>query len=264
MAVAAVVLAKDESDVIEATLRHLRTQVDLVVVYDNDSTDGTRELIHDLALNTTDGWLDVEQDTIVGYYQSQKMTHVAELLRNRGFDWVVPCDADEVWYSAFGRVGDILDGASANVGIVEAELYDHVATASDPGDGSPIERLGYRRVEPAPLGKVACRLLPGLVIEQGNHGAHYPGRVQRLPAALTVRHFPYRSAAQMTRKIRNGAAAYAATDLPPEVGRHWREYGQLLDEHGERAIEEIFHEWFWADDPEADLSLVYDPAPVQR
>ena len=30
---------------------------------------------------------------------------------------------------------------------------------------------------------------------------------------------------QFVSKVRNGAAAYAATDLPPEAGAHWRQYG---------------------------------------
>jgi hypothetical protein len=71
---------------------------------------------------------------------------------------------------------------------------------------------------------------------------------------LEVRHYPYRSPEQMIRKARNGAAAYAATDLPETVGQHWRDYGRLTDEQ----IGEVFRRYFWSADPEAD-GLVHDP-----
>src|SRR5690606_6750737 len=129
----------------------------------------------------------------------------------------------------------------------------------------------YRRAAAAPLRKVACRRHPDLVIHQGNHSATFPG--VRHPLTITgeleVRHFPYRSPEQFISKIRNGAAAYAATDLPENVGSHWRQYGRYLDEHGEEAvIEDIYRKWFWRSDPgdvvidgERQEALVYDPVP---
>ena len=78
-----------------------------------------------------------------------------------------------------------------------------------------------------------------------------------------------RSVEQFVSKVRNGAAAYAATDLPPAVGAHWRQYGQILDTQGEAGIEEIFKTWFYREDPteglvihgEQQQALALDPCP---
>jgi hypothetical protein len=49
------------------------------------------------------------------------------------------------------------------------------------------------------------------------------------------------------------------------VWAHWRQWGDLLDAHGESAVDELFHQWYWEADPtvvaKRDL-YVYDPAPV--
>lgn len=286
MSTAAILRVKDEADVIEATVRHLLAQVDAAIVADNASTDGTLEILEGFIGDEGDSRVSLIRDPEVGYYQSRAMTALAAHARERGFAWVVPCDADEVWYANGTRIGDWLSELPADVAIVTAELYDHVATADDPPaqelypammtpEGpagavgcvrflDPFKRIGWRRREPAKLQKVACRLLPGLVIQQGNHSASYPGEHVGIAGGLVVRHFPYRSVPQFVHKVRVGAAAYAATDLPPFIGAHWRQYGELLASGGEAAIEEIFRTWFWSTDPASDPSLIYDPAPVSR
>jgi len=60
-------------------------------------------------------------------------------------------------------------------------------------------------------------------------------------------------------KAINGAEAYAATDLPDDIGRHWREYGRIAAENGEEALHDVFRRWFWVADPGDDL--IYDPVP---
>mgnify|MGYP003433517625 FL=1 len=251
MTVAAVSMVRDEADIVEATVRHMLTQVDVVILADNGSVDGTREVLERLPVHLLD-------DPERGYYQSEKMTRLAHLARSEyGADWVVPFDADEWWYSPHGRIGDVLEGLDAWP-IVTAELYDHVATGVDPDGLSPVQSMGWRRRTAAPLPKVACRTAPDLVIEQGNHGARYDAPAPQT-SGLVVRHFPYRSAEQFARKAVNGAEAYAATDLPEDVGRHWREYGRIAAECGVEALHDVFRRWFWVAEPSDDL--IFDPVP---
>lgn len=243
---------KDEADIITFTVRRMLEQTDRVMVVDNASTDGTRDLLADLQRQHPDELI-VHDDPEVGYWQSRKMTALAAAAGQHGAAWVVPFDADEAWYSPFGRIGDVL-AEHPEAAIVEAALYDHVATGEDPDGPDPTSRIGWRRAAPGALPKIACRPYPRVEIHQGNHGCDYG---QRLAGLLVVRHFPYRTVEQMIGKARNGAAAYAATDLPEHVGKHWRDYGRLTDEQ----IGDVFRRYFWAADPRKDRGLIFDPAP---
>lgn len=253
MTVIAVSMVKDEADIVRETVGRMASQVDHVIVADNGSTDGTREILEELGVEVVD-------DPDPAYYQSQKMTHLAGLAREQGARWVVPFDADEIHlpFQYGASIAEVLSGLPDHILMSEAPLLDHVATAQDEPDEPPVQRMRWRRTEQAPLRKIAVRAGERLTIHQGNHSATFEG-IQH-PAVVTdvlqVRHFPYRSPEQMIRKARNGAAAYAATNLPFNVGQHWREYGARSDEE----IEAIFREWFWSADPNAD-GLVYDPVP---
>jgi len=256
MATFAVSMVKDEADIVGTTVAHMAGQVDEVLVADNGSSDGTSEILHELDVT-------VVHDDEVGYYQSAKITALAHRCGAGPGDWVVPFDADEVHVTADGTpLGDVL-GHLAGVDVALADLFDHVASAADDcTERDPVRRIGWHRTEPAPLQKVAARWRPDLVIEQGNHGAHYLDGTGTTAARVhTVRHFPYRSVDQLVRKVRNGAKAYAATDLPEHFGAHWREWGQLLEAGGEAAIAELFYTWYWAADPAA-TGLVFDPCPL--
>lgn len=245
-------MVKDEADIVGVTVAHMRAHCDTVIVADNGSTDGTREILDGLDVRVID-------DPEVGYYQSQKMSALAERARQMGATWIVPFDADEVWLST-GRIAEMLSELPAEADICEATLIDHVTTALDPEGDNPVETTPWRRAQQAPLRKVAVRAREGLVIHQGNHGASIPGRPRPLTVTgqLEIRHFPYRSTEQFIRKARNGAAAYAATDLPEDAGAHWRGYGAILESEGEAACAGIYLKWFHSLDPQTD-ELVFDP-----
>lgn len=242
--VAGISMVRDEADIVGSVVEHMLGQVDLVIVADNGSVDGTRELLEGLDVELRD-------DPDPAYYQSSKMSRLAAEAADAGADWVVPFDADEWWYSPFGRISDVL--SEFNEAIAPAALYNHLATGAD-DLGDPTVCMGWRMREAGELPKVACRPRPAVRIHQGNHGADYGDTVAD---QLVVRHFPYRSAEQMIRKARNGAAAYAATDLPEHEGAHWRAYGRLSDEQ----IADAFRTHFWVADPTGRSDLILDPCP---
>lgn len=264
MKVTGIAMVRDERDIIAQTVGWMKRNVDQVIVADNLSSDGTREILDGLGVTVID-------DTEVGYRQSEKMSRLAELARQEGAGFIVPFDADEIHVLLGGTIRDGLAELDDDVLVSEAALYDHVATGADSDEADPIRRLTYRRASQAPLRKVAVRAVEGVTIHQGNHSASFPGI--RHPKTVTdlmcVHHFPYRSVEQFVSKVRNGAAAYAATDLPKEAGAHWRQYGEILDRQGEAGIAEIFHTWFYRENPHEELlihgeqqrALMHDPCP---
>ena len=248
-------MVRDEADIIEESLRHLAANVDEVLVWDNGSTDGTADILEEL-LPELGGVL--TNDPEVAYWQSRKMTAAAQLARARGHEWVVPCDADELWYAPEAdTVGEHLTRVGRDVQIVRATLYDYMPPPDLDG-WHPFVAITYRRREPGVYPKVACRTHPDLVIDAGNHGARYGVRRAMKVDGLVIRHFTWRTREQYLRKIRNGLEAYGATDLPEHTGAHWRMWEGASDEE----IMEHFDTWFTAVDPEADPALVRDPAVV--
>jgi len=253
-----VAMVRNEIDVIEGVVRHMAAELDHLIVADNGSTDGTRNVLDKLAQTLP---LTVSDDPEVGYYQSRKMTDLAGQAGRNGATWVVPFDADELWTAPGRRVADEL--ATVDGDVVAAEVFNHYCTALDRQDTDPFEAMVWRSTTPLPLPKVAFRWRTGAVVEQGNHGVVLPGHAVRAGVRLQVRHFPYRSAGQFVSKARQGSAAYAATDLPDYMGAHWRMYGRALDEHGEQAMHDWFRQHFWHVAPRLS-GLVKDPADYRR
>lgn len=257
MSVIGISLVKDEADIIQVTVENMLNQVDAVIVADNGSMDGTREILETLPITLID-------DFEVGYFQSKKMTALAHLAREHGADWVVPFDADEIHYSRFTpTIKEALEAIPPQFLVATIDLYNHVTSSEDPVEElNPVKRIGWRRNYAGDLPKVACRWREDLVIEQGNHGAKYNGGPTFSTGLLVVRHFPYRSPEQFIQKVRNGYAAYKATDLPIEVGAHWRGYGAILESMGEDAVREVYNTWFHLDSPTILEDVIYDPAPI--
>lgn len=255
MTVFGISIVRDEADIIGPIVEHMLGQVDRIIVADNRSRDRTRRILKQFPVEVID-------DDEPAHFQSRKMTALAQMAAEEGASWVVPFDGDEWWYSPFGRVGDILEGLAPQWLVASAEVYDQVPTATDPDDADPTQRIKWRRREACPFPKVACRTRDDLVIADGNHGATYNGGATVMPGQLVVRHFPYRSAEQFVRKARNGSQALAATDLPEEIGAHWRGYGRILEHQGEEVLADVFRRHFWAPVPEVDPTLIFDPVPA--
>jgi glycosyltransferase involved in cell wall biosynthesis len=269
--VIAVSMVKDEADVIEATVRHLLAEgCEGVIVADNMSTDGTRDILSDLAREFgTRVW--VHDDPEVGYYQARKMSHLAHLAGTScSADWVVPFDADEIWYAPSETIQEHLAlQVPLRHEVIAVPMLNHFCTGLDsnapPGQFSahPFDRMTWRQSQINPMSKVAFRYQDGAELHMGNHGVTLGGVEYAAPnGGLRIRHFPYRSPEQMIRKALNGAAAYAATDLPQDAGDHWRGYGRIINTAGEDALREVFWEHFYYRDP-GNEGMIYDPVPLR-
>lgn len=264
-------MVRDEGDIIYHTLRHLAGEgLDGIIIADNLSTDCTRfeidRAISDLAQGTA--WeraceIIVVEDNEPGYYQSLKMTALAAKAANEhGARWIVPFDADELWYNRGDRLGIFLAEMGSYVAAIQAPLYNHFSSSLDSASLIPFESIQWRQPMPGELPKIVFRWTPDIIILQGNHGvAGAKGHIAH--NGIELRHFPYRSFDQFVHKAKIGAEAYAATNLPTSEGAHWRQYGAILERYGPDALREVFEKYFWFLAP-VEGGLVHDPAPFRR
>ncbi len=252
-------MVKDEQDVLDTVLRHLIAEgVDHLIVADNLSTDNTPHILNDL--EACGAPITVIQDPVLAYEQDVKMSRLARRAYDIGADWVLPFDADEIWYGVDPvtgepcRIADALAKVDDEIQVVRAFGWDHIV------DGRPAavcftEAWGafspMRRVEPQKLAKVAFRAHPDARMHMGNHDVTLPG--PSVIGPLAFRHFQYRSLEQMTRKLRQGREAYEASDVHPMHGTHWRAGGLKSDD-------ELAAEWA---ELCAEDGLIFDPAPIR-
>lgn len=269
MTVVMCALAKDEADVVEGWVRHHADEVDRIIVADNLSTDGTREILDRLVAEGLP--LTVVDDPVVAYEQSQKVSALAELAGTEwDADWVIPADLDELWVARTDRIRVALRDLPWNV--VKVPIFNHLCTALDRPGSDPFATMVWRQREAQrPLGKVAFRWQLDAVVHQGNHGVDLPdpGPLGMLTEPLLeLRHFPVRSPAHMVTKARNGKAAYDAAraanpDMPADWGQHWSQWGALLEARGEEAIHDAFRSGWWYLLPYL-ADLIEDAAPYRR
>jgi glycosyltransferase involved in cell wall biosynthesis len=230
-------MVRDEADIIGITIDNLiRQGVDRFLVLDNGSIDDTRAILERFPQ------VSVTDDPERGYYQSRKMSALAEDARCIGATWVVPFDADEMWIAppGRGRVAEVLEQTPASV--VWANTFEHPPITPPLSPYRALHRKRHR--------KVAFRPKAGVTVAQGNHDVSVKG-----PRAegLEIREFQYRTFEQFKRKVRNGKAAYDATDLPAGEGAHWREFGAMTDC-------ELVDAW---ESMVSRNDTVYDPAPIR-
>lgn len=260
MTVAAIMMVRDEADIIEHTLRHTAGQVDLVLVADNLSVDGTRSILELVADELGD--IIILDDEDPRFLQSAKMSLLAVAAAMNGADWIVPVDADEIWTAPDGTVAELLEGQTSDTQAVNGSMFDHVATGLDDlDDPNPVTRMRWRRLDRHSMPKVACRWAENLTIQPGNHAARYgrePTRKNRRQS-LDVRHFRYRSPEQTVTKIRNGYHSHKISGVPETTGAHYFKLGRLMDAHGEQALVDEFHREYFMDLPE--VTMIEDPAP---
>lgn len=260
MSVAAILWTHNEPDVLIPNIKYLAGQVDEIIIRDRDSDP---EVKNKLEQFRDAGTIYLEEDDgSFGFRQMDIMTDLAMVALERGHQWVIPIDPDEIWYANGATIKDYLAGLARDTGIVSAQLYNHVASSEDDAmERNPFKRIGWRQIQPLPLPKMCARTRPDLMIEGGNHSIRTKGVALILAHGLVVRHFPYRSEDLFIERIRSNYAELKKSDLPSGYGAHVRQYGKDLEEKGEEAMREHFRHWFISSDPYVDNTLIYDPIP---
>lgn len=235
MSALAISMVKNEADIIEACVRHNLHFVDLFVVIDNGSTDGTRQILE--ALRAEGLPLLIIDDPVFGYFQSEKTTEV--------YRRVVPVFQPELVYlldaDEFIRAPDrlALESVLRQVPIGGQALLPWMTCIPDPQSTTqqmledPLGGAPWRRKREEPrYYKAVIRRNPQdddtLVVEQGNHAIRMSdGR--SVPTVTIqgahVAHLPVRTVDQVNVKAINGWHAYMVRNRTchfPGQGTQWQ------------------------------------------
>lgn len=235
-------MVRDEADIIAEMIQfHLNQGIDLVIVTDNGSVDGTVEILEALS---DDGSVDLRHDPVHQKQQGESVTGMArDAYALHGADWVINADADEFWTAADTHVTlrDAFAGINTQIQSFTVPVIDMIGEPALKGTG--LQRLRYRDLR-TPTQLNAVGLLahsthdavhigsPDVTVAQGNHFVSLQSRGEPDHAhRIEVRHFPWRSWSQYSRKVENAGRAYESqTLLKPSPNHHgMRDYQRLQD-----------------------------------
>jgi hypothetical protein len=260
MKLVAVSIVKNEADIIEAFVRHTRALVDHHLVFDHASTDGTRQILAELAREGLP--LSLFTDDSLGNLQQQRSNSLTRLAcADHRADWVLPLDADEILVTPDrAALERELAGCPAGRPLRLPLLNYYPTSIDEAAEGNPVRRLRHRARAPLRTPKVFIpRDLagdPAVSAGKGSHALYRSG--QPLPdhpaaAEFWLAHFSLRSPVQQIlrvvtaelQKLSRGRA-HAGLDV------HYRLGFQLLAEDTDRFFATVYQ-------PPDDLQLL--PVP---
>lgn len=244
MTLAVTLMIRDEADILPEWLAyHVAQGVDVLIVTDNGSTDGTTEILEAFAA-TAEITVDLRHDPVHRKQQSPVVTGMARdahLLHQA--DWVINADADEFLIArdrglTLGEVFSRLDPA---VRAFVVPVVNMVGPLAERGGG--LERLVWRDERSAedldtiglishPSGNAIHVGDPDVRVVQGNHLVTLAqGAVPPEELALEVLHFPWRSWSQYSHRVDISGRAYEANpDATPSPAHHgMRDFRRLRD-----------------------------------
>ena len=229
-------LVKNEEQMLAQQIEfHHALGVDHFIVTDNNSTDGTPDIIRRYQEK---GWVvDVIEEHATDYEQKAWVDRMVELARAKHHaDWIINADADEFWLPACGSFPELLKDTRANV--LAGELHSVLPEESklwqewtqlvryvDDYEAYGLSRFSIFERQNK---KVLHRSRGYLQISMGNH------KVSMLPhiesrADITIFHFNVRGREQFMQKMINGGKQLEQ-HKGRHGGRHWRYFYKLYKE----------------------------------
>ncbi|HKO70856.1 MAG TPA: glycosyltransferase family 2 protein [Bradyrhizobium sp.] len=250
----------DQDDLLEPFVRwYSELGVRRILAFDLGSTDGTYDILSDLASRYPLIWSQLDDLDIRNYSGSTTGDHLAMYARETyAPEWMLMCDADEFLCVEGCRFDAILDKATAeSITALSIPCFNMTGTIPAKGDPS-LSSLTTRIVEPygetfeeqiagaTPVPFIFVKHPVKSIVKSaafssyvpGGHGANVEYGRRELVDCLRFNHYPMRSYAKFEKKVSNAAQFLRTNDhLPDWWAWHWRRWvnceaqGQLEDEY---------------------------------
>ena len=278
MKTGALAIVRNAVDIAPLTaLHHLLIGADTVWVIDNGSTDGTYEVLRDLAAKVPG--LRVDRDD-GPFDQARMATELANALLRDGHRLLVPFDADECWDLSIPRLARFMQRNRVNAVTGNVVNYVQARSVLAPAPGS--WRLASRRVEqPMDPGDLRGSLKQErhsfvqlifrpkmlaappvgarVAIVKGAHAINYEGRATLPWRRVACLHLPLRAASELEKRVRDYKDRHAPFRPDPEFGWRLNHWAEML------ASGKIEREWSAnAYAPDGTLDIFGRPAPTIR
>ncbi len=246
------ILVKNEADIIEKNIRyHAKAGIDNFVVMDNNSTDGTREILEELKKEFEITIID-EKGVYSQAKWMTKLTHIAKKKYNP--TWLIPNDADEFWYSE----KSLKETIKSKKRVLTVDRFNFLLQENKKWYESEVRvenPIFYRKntqLSAEKISIVLTKISPKVIINPkgliwirgGNHKAlnifdfrdyfrHYD-KIKRFEK-VKVFHFPIRSFEQFKKNIENRKKLL---ENGAKMGPHYKRWVKLLSI---RKLEEEFY-----------------------
>ncbi len=237
MKIGATLLVKDEMDIIERCLEHYLPQLDMIIVLDNLSTDGTYEYL----LKHADSKLKVLSIPSASYYQKDWVGRACRHLINLGMDWILNIDADEFITGKIRTVIVSMQELGYNQ-IYPLGTFYYPTMRDQPYHPDLLERMLYHDpwTKKYNNDKVIFRTTGFTRVSQGNHWVHIQEDIKQVVIrtnSLRLHHYPDRSAEQFIKKY---SGKFSDVKLK-NMGAGWRARNQIWVEGGNQGLIDHFN-----------------------
>jgi hypothetical protein len=203
--VAAVVMIKNECDIIEHFVRINSRAVDHIYIIDHNSNDSTLEILSRLVLEGLP--LSVLRETQLDFKQADILTKQIKIIAaSNAYDFIVPLDADEFIHCGDNNFGMLLASEidkPGHCGHMRWVTYAPVPNTPSPIDSSIYDLFRMRSNEPTQYYKT---IIPNEIakicrLQEGSHFCILNNmRIVSIEVSAILQHVPIRSAAQITSK----------------------------------------------------------------
>lgn len=230
-------VCKDEIDIIEKhILFHHHMGIDGYIVTDNNSTDGTREVLEKYKQQGI--ILEIIDEPCKTHMHSVWVDRMVWLAKNKYHaDWVINSDSDEFWYaSSLNLKKDIGACGDANVlnlyfktlipSLDQDDYFNNTLFVSRLLQPFEAENLGITNgvyINYKQIPKVMHRTKGFIHVLDGNHGVHMKKPNVITPANISLYHYYIRNFKHFEQKVTKGYAG--VKDHPKKgIGSEWREW----------------------------------------